>query len=41
MAYFSGVRTGSTPQIRLQPGEVVELGITGLGSQRQRVLAPR
>jgi 2,4-didehydro-3-deoxy-L-rhamnonate hydrolase len=36
-----GVGMGSTPPVWLQPGDVMELGITGLGSQRQRVLAPR
>ena len=36
-----GVGMGHNPQLWLQPGDVMELGITGLGSQRQRVLAPR
>lgn len=36
-----GVGMGFSPQVWLQPGDVVELGIDGLGSQRQRVLAPR
>jgi 2-keto-4-pentenoate hydratase/2-oxohepta-3-ene-1,7-dioic acid hydratase in catechol pathway len=36
-----GVGMGFTPQIWLQPGDVMELGIEGLGSQRQPVLAPR
>jgi 2,4-didehydro-3-deoxy-L-rhamnonate hydrolase len=36
-----GVGMGLSPQVWLQPGDVVELGIDGLGSQRQRVLAPR
>ncbi|ONI86597.1 ureidoglycolate lyase [Saccharothrix sp. ALI-22-I] len=36
-----GVGMGHTPQIWLQPGDVVELGIQGLGAQRQHVLAPR
>jgi 2-keto-4-pentenoate hydratase/2-oxohepta-3-ene-1,7-dioic acid hydratase in catechol pathway len=36
-----GVGMGCNPQIWLQPGDVVALGIEGLGSQRQRVLAPR
>jgi 2-keto-4-pentenoate hydratase/2-oxohepta-3-ene-1,7-dioic acid hydratase in catechol pathway len=36
-----GVGMGHTPPIWLQPGDVMELGITGLGSQRQRVLGPR
>lgn len=36
-----GVGMGLDPQVWLRPGDVVELGIEGLGSQRQRVLAPR
>jgi 2,4-diketo-3-deoxy-L-fuconate hydrolase len=36
-----GVGMGFTPPIWLQPGDVMELGIQGLGSQRQSVLAPR
>ena len=36
-----GVGMGQTPPVWLQPGDVMELGIEGLGSQRQRVLAPR
>ncbi|MGY1784350.1 fumarylacetoacetate hydrolase family protein [Geodermatophilus sp. SYSU D00698] len=36
-----GVGMGLSPPVWLQPGDVVELGITGLGRQRQRVLAPR
>ena len=36
-----GVGMGLDPQIWLQPGDVMELGIDGLGSQRQNVLAPR
>ncbi len=36
-----GVGMGFTPPIWLQPGDVVELGIDGLGRQRQQVLAPR
>lgn len=36
-----GVGMGFKPQIWLQPGDVMELGIEGLGSQRQAVLAPR
>lgn len=35
-----GVGMGFTPPIWLQPGDVMELGIEGLGSQRQKVLAP-
>jgi 2,4-diketo-3-deoxy-L-fuconate hydrolase len=36
-----GVGMGFSPQIWLQPGDVMELGIDGLGSQRQTVLGPR
>jgi len=36
-----GVGMGFTPPIWLQPGDVMELGIEGLGLQRQGVLAPR
>jgi 2,4-diketo-3-deoxy-L-fuconate hydrolase len=36
-----GVGMGHDPQIWLQPGDVMELGIDGLGSQRQRVAGPR
>jgi 2,4-diketo-3-deoxy-L-fuconate hydrolase len=36
-----GVGMGFKPQIWLRPGDVMELGIEGLGSQRQPVLAPR
>ncbi|MFJ6453982.1 fumarylacetoacetate hydrolase family protein [Paenarthrobacter sp. NPDC091669] len=36
-----GVGMGFTPQIWLKPGDVMELGIESLGSQRQPVLAPR
>ena len=36
-----GVGMGCTPQVWLQPGDVMELGITGLGRQRQHVLGPR
>jgi 2,4-didehydro-3-deoxy-L-rhamnonate hydrolase len=36
-----GVGMGFTPPIWLQAGDVMELGIDGLGSQRQSVLAPR
>jgi 2-keto-4-pentenoate hydratase/2-oxohepta-3-ene-1,7-dioic acid hydratase in catechol pathway len=32
---------GFDPPVWLQPGDVVELGIEGLGSQRQNILAPR
>lgn len=37
----AGVGMGFDPPVWLQPGDVVELGIEGLGSQRQNVLAPR
>ena len=33
-----GVGMGFTPPIWLQPGDVMELGIVGLGTQRQRVI---
>jgi 2,4-diketo-3-deoxy-L-fuconate hydrolase len=36
-----GVGLGFDPPIWLKPGDVMELGIEGLGTQRQRVLAPR
>jgi 2-keto-4-pentenoate hydratase/2-oxohepta-3-ene-1,7-dioic acid hydratase in catechol pathway len=36
-----GVGMGFTPPIWLQPGDVMELGIEGLGNQRQHVLGPR
>ncbi|HEY3549076.1 MAG TPA: fumarylacetoacetate hydrolase family protein [Propionicimonas sp.] len=36
-----GVGMGFTPQIWLQPGDVMELGVDGLGRQRQAVVAPR
>lgn len=36
-----GVGMGMDPPVWLQPGDVVELGITGLGSQRQQVVEPR
>jgi 2,4-diketo-3-deoxy-L-fuconate hydrolase len=34
-----GVGLGQKPQVFLKPGDLVELGIEGLGSQRQRVVA--
>jgi 2-keto-4-pentenoate hydratase/2-oxohepta-3-ene-1,7-dioic acid hydratase in catechol pathway len=37
----AGVGMGFTPPIWLQPGDVMELGITHLGEQRQTVLSPR
>lgn len=36
-----GVGMGFKPPVYLQPDDVMELGITRLGSQRQRVLGPR
>ncbi|OHV43479.1 fumarylacetoacetate hydrolase family protein [Pseudofrankia sp. BMG5.36] len=36
-----GVGMGFTPPIWLRPGDVMELGIDGLGRQRQHVLGPR
>jgi 2-keto-4-pentenoate hydratase/2-oxohepta-3-ene-1,7-dioic acid hydratase in catechol pathway len=36
-----GVGMGWKPPVWLQPGDVMELGISGLGSRRQNVLAPR
>lgn len=36
-----GVGMGHDPQIWLQPGDVMDLGIDGLGSQRQNVVGPR
>ena len=36
-----GVGMGFTPQVWLQPGDVMELGIQGLGRQLQTVVAPR
>ncbi|MCX5418799.1 fumarylacetoacetate hydrolase family protein [Streptomyces sp. NBC_00078] len=36
-----GVGMGLTPPVYLQPGDVMELGIRHLGTQRQRVLGPR
>jgi 2,4-didehydro-3-deoxy-L-rhamnonate hydrolase len=36
-----GVGMGLKPPVWLQPGDVMELGIEGLGSQRQNVLGPR
>jgi 2-keto-4-pentenoate hydratase/2-oxohepta-3-ene-1,7-dioic acid hydratase in catechol pathway len=36
----AGVGFGMKPEPRyLRPGDIVELGITGLGTQRQRVVA--
>ena len=36
-----GVGMGHTPPIWLRPGDVMELGIERLGTQRQNVIAPR
>lgn len=36
-----GVGLGFTPPIWLQAGDIIELGIAGLGSQRQHVIGPR
>ena len=36
-----GVGLGMKPPVYLAPGDVMELGIDGLGTQRQRVIAPR
>lgn len=36
-----GVGMGHTPQIWLQPGDVMELGMDALGTQRQTLLGPR
>ena len=36
-----GVGLGFTPPVWLQPGDVMELGIDGLGTQRQSVVGPR
>jgi 2,4-diketo-3-deoxy-L-fuconate hydrolase len=35
----AGVGLGMNPQVYLQPGDVVELGIDGLGTARQKVVA--
>jgi 2-keto-4-pentenoate hydratase/2-oxohepta-3-ene-1,7-dioic acid hydratase in catechol pathway len=37
----AGVGMGFDPPIWLRPGDVIELGIQGLGRQRQHVVAPR
>ncbi len=34
-----GVGLGQNPEVYLKPGDVMELGITGLGVQKQRVIA--
>ena len=35
----AGVGLGMNPQVYLQPGDVMELGIDGLGSSKQNVKA--
>jgi 2,4-didehydro-3-deoxy-L-rhamnonate hydrolase len=35
----AGVGLGMNPQVYLKPGDVVELGIDGLGTSKQRVVA--
>jgi 2-keto-4-pentenoate hydratase/2-oxohepta-3-ene-1,7-dioic acid hydratase in catechol pathway len=32
---------GFNPPVWLQPGDVIELGVSGLGTQRQTVVGPR
>jgi len=36
-----GVALGMNPPVWLQPGDVVELAMDGLGRQRQTVIPPR
>jgi 2-keto-4-pentenoate hydratase/2-oxohepta-3-ene-1,7-dioic acid hydratase in catechol pathway len=36
-----GVGMGCDPPVFLAPGDVMELGVAGLGSQRQVVVGPR
>jgi 2-keto-4-pentenoate hydratase/2-oxohepta-3-ene-1,7-dioic acid hydratase in catechol pathway len=36
-----GVGMGQRPPVWLQPGDVMELGVEGLGTQRQNVVGPR
>ncbi|BCB78150.1 hypothetical protein Pflav_045600 [Phytohabitans flavus] len=36
-----GVGMGLRPPVYLRPGDLIELGIDGLGTQRQHVVAPR
>jgi 2-keto-4-pentenoate hydratase/2-oxohepta-3-ene-1,7-dioic acid hydratase in catechol pathway len=36
-----GVGMGHVPAVWLRPGDVIELGIDGLGAQRQNVVGPR
>ena len=35
-----GVGVGRSPQVWLQPGDVVTLGVDGLGAQRQTAMGP-
>jgi 2-keto-4-pentenoate hydratase/2-oxohepta-3-ene-1,7-dioic acid hydratase in catechol pathway len=35
----AGVGLGMKPQVYLQPGDVVELGIDGLGTSKQHLVA--
>jgi 2,4-diketo-3-deoxy-L-fuconate hydrolase len=37
----AGVALGMATPVYLKAGDVVELGIDGLGTQRQRIVAPR
>ncbi len=37
----AGVGLGMTPNLYLQPGDVMELGIEGLGTAKQKVVAYR
>ena len=34
-----GVGMGMNPQVFLKPGDVMELGVEGLGSQKQKTVA--
>jgi 2-keto-4-pentenoate hydratase/2-oxohepta-3-ene-1,7-dioic acid hydratase in catechol pathway len=36
-----GVGMCFNPPVWLQPGDVIELGVSGLGTQRQTVVGPR
>jgi 2,4-diketo-3-deoxy-L-fuconate hydrolase len=36
-----GVGLGQKPPVYLKPGDVMELGIAGLGTQRQRAVAAK
>ena len=35
----AGVGLGMNPQVYLKPGDVVELGIEGLGTSKQKIIA--